>query len=823
MACAISHLQCDSVAGRPHSIRRHAPYIGAIAAALFLLPAASAGASSYTVATTSFGTGDSVADDDCVDDTVASCTLRAAIDEANSHAGPDSIDFEGSFDGTAVPSTITIPDGTPLPPLTSATDIVGGNCGSVSAPRPCVELTSDGTPAGLDGLVLGSGWSGTISGLAFTAFDVGVQMDATGTLSGNWWGLGLNGTALGDGATNQANVSGAVITADAASVGGTTAATRNDFAHNNTVGLELLGSDSSSVTGNYFGTRGDGSAIAGLANGDAIQVRENGADTAQNNVIGGTDLAATPACDGACNVIANTAGDGNPSGDGIDLADAADPAHAAQGTTVKGNYIGLQANGSDGSLDTFTGGPSGVRAGNNEDVTIGGPLTGDRNYIGGTRVGVSGQGTGNDPSGLEIRNNWFGLAPNGTIAVPLDVYGTIFGPYTKVIDNVLAGGNGTTRTGIYDNGGHATIQGNQVGVDSAGTLSRFGEAGIYIGNSAFSTVGGTGAGQGNVIAGTQDSVGTNSGPPGALKLSVSSGIVTILGNHIGTDASGTANLGGNSDGIFIGEGSTGSAKNLIGDDTAAGENVISNQAGSAIAVNANRSVEIKGNTGSGNGAIFIDLQSPKGPGNDAYNPGDPATSGANTGIQPPLIQAVDPTSASGTSDPNAVVRIHRKETASPGELGAQVATTTADGSGNWTVIFGSQADGRFVATQSRVSDFFNATNYFETSELSGVKVLDTIAPETTITQHPPATVKKKRGKAKLVFNWDSNESPVTSECSFVEVGQPQDFAACDSPFTRKVKVKRRPQNFEFAVRTTDESSNVDTSPDTAEVKVVKKR
>ena len=250
--------------------------------------------------------------------------------------------------------------------------------------------------------------------------------------------------------------------------------------------------------------------------------------------------------------------------------------------------------------------------------------------------------------------------------------------------------------------------------------------------------------------------------------------------------------------------------------------MISNQAGSAIAVRASRSVEIKRNTGSGNGAIFIDLQSPQGPGNNAYNPGDATTSGANTGIQPPAIQAVDPTSASGTSDPNAVVRIYRKETAAPGELGAEVATTTADGSGNWTVIFASQADGRFVATQSRISDFFNATYYYETSELSAAKILDTVAPETTITDKPPRTVKKKRGKAKLVFKWDSNESPVTSQCSFVKSGDPQDFQPCDSPYTKKVKVKRRPQKFEFAVRTTDESSNTDASPDTAKVKVVKK-
>ena len=464
---------------------------------LFLLPAAGAGASSYTVDTTSFGTGDSVADDDCVDDTVAAkCTLQAAIDEANSHAGPDSIDFEGSFDGTATPSTITVPDGSPLPALTSATDIVGGNCGSVSAPRPCVELTSDGTPSGLDGLVLGSGWSGTISGLSFTAFDVGLQMDATGTLSGDWFGLGLNGTALGDGAANQANASGAVVTADAPTVGGITALARNDFAQNTTVGLELLGSDSSSVTGNYFGTRGDGSAVAGLANGDALQVRENGADTAQDNVIGGTDLAATAACDGPCNVIANTAGDGNPSGDGVDLADATDPAHAAQGTTVKGNYIGLQADGSDGSLDTVTAGPTGVRTGANEDVTVGGPLAGDRNYIGGTRVGVNSLRNGKRPLWTGNPEQLVRARPQRHDRGPAGVYGTIFGKYTKVIDNVLAGGNGTTRIGIYDNGGQATIQGNQVGVDSAGTLSRFGEFGIYLGNSTFSTVGGTGAGQG---------------------------------------------------------------------------------------------------------------------------------------------------------------------------------------------------------------------------------------------------------------------------------------------------------------------------------------
>ena len=225
------------------------------------------------------------------------------------------------------------------------------------------------------------------------------------------------------------------------------------------------------------------------------------------------------------------------------------------------------------------------------------------------------------------------------------------------------------------------------------------------------TIGGTGAGEGNVIAG---------GGVAGIRLN-GAFRATVQGNFIGTDAAGTATYGNTGPGILSNGGST--QPNTIGGTTAAGENVISNNTGDAIRVTQTNGVEVQRNRGAGNGEQFIDLENPSGPGNNV-------SGGSANGLQAPVITTFNSlTQASGTSNPSATIRLFAKASASDGELGSQLGTTTADLAGNWTVTFSSQPEGtRVAALQTVFHSGSGVPSANESSELSAVVQLDTITP-----------------------------------------------------------------------------------------------
>src|SRR5262249_35147329 len=115
------------------------------------------------------------------------------------------------------------------------------------------------------------------------------------------------------------------------------------------------------------------------------------------------------------------------------------------------------------------------------------------------------------------------------------VSGATIGGTTPAMRNVLAGVDGDL---ILAGSDGLTVQGNYIGVDATGTAALgHGARGINIEKGTGITIGGTTAGAGNVF-GTWTEAAIQPGADCACTIAA----VTIQGNMIGTDASGTTGI-----------------------------------------------------------------------------------------------------------------------------------------------------------------------------------------------------------------------------------------------------------------------------------------
>ncbi|WP_153555201.1 tandem-95 repeat protein [Roseimaritima sediminicola] len=261
--------------------------------------------------------------------------------------------------------------------------------------------------------------------------------------------------------------------------------------------IQLDGSGAGSATGLHLASGSDGSTIRGLA---ITNFANNGIeiDSAGNTITGnfiGVDSSGTTAAgnaehgiqvDGANNQIGGTTPDARNvisanGNDGIRINGS------ASGTTVQGNYIGTNAAG---------------------DAAL-----------------------GNSDDGVSVMNgsssNTIGGAASGA-------------------GNVIAGNDATA---IYLEGSATVVQGNYLGTnetlvaDLGNSKVQTGEGTIRLMNATGATIGGTGAGEGNVIA--------FGGGDGVLVQGTSSGI-SILGNAIHSHAGIGIDLG--DDGVTVNDG-----------------------------------------------------------------------------------------------------------------------------------------------------------------------------------------------------------------------------------------------------------------------------
>lgn len=468
--------------------------------------------------------------------------------------GSDGHTVDGNFIGTDVTGMTASPNGTGIKINQSSNNMIG---------TPAMgNLISGNEAAGIrvsnaasTGNMIQNNLIGTnITGNAALANDIGVQIataqsntiGGTGAGEGNIISGNTTGVLLrGDSNDVQGNRIGTNLAGTAAianeigveislasgnTVGGTDAGAGNQISGNTDAGVLLTGNGATGnfVQGNLIGTNaaGDGS----LGNREGVLIAD-----APSNTIGGT-------ADNAGNLIS-----GNTK-NGVHIRNA-----GATGNVVQENQIGTNLAG-----DAAVANGRGILidgAANNQIGGSGNVISG--NVAEGIRIQNAGS-TGNS-----IRDNLIGTNAAGDMAVPnligvrirnLASNNTIGGDSTADEGNVISG---NTFDGVtIHNADSNTIQGNLIGLNSAGTAGLGnGSDGVEIRSSMSTMVGGGGTGQGNVISGNTDF--------GVRLRSGSSN--TVSGNRIGTDQAGTSSIA-NPVGVLIE-----SSGNTIGGDSTAGE------------------------------------------------------------------------------------------------------------------------------------------------------------------------------------------------------------------------------------------------------------
>ncbi len=668
--------------------------------------------------------------DDGAPCTSASCSLRSALNAANSSAGSDTINF-------AIPATTT-----PVITVLSALPAITGSSVSVDATTqsggrvPGVVLTPDPSiTATVNGLQL-TGGNVTVRGFAITNFTgdgISVTSGSTGdVIAANWIGTSDGVTAAGntgdgihlagggnhviggsrtDGnvivgsrtgngiemtSSNSNVVAGNIVgmsanganrlpnagvgigihrTSSQNQIGGLTADGRNIVTGNSGIGVQLLGtllSDGTCEGPTYNVVEGNyiGLTAAGTKPSPYGNLGEGVEieECASNNLIGGTDP-------GARNVVS-----GNHD-DGIEFDNFGSPAGLICNNTIQGNYVGTDPSGTKNIPNV----DAGVKVQNGACNTL----------VGGAAPGAANLISGNDSDGVYLKSN-----PAGT-----QVIGNIIGLAADGSTPLPNGGNGVR---LFSGARSELIESNTI---SANSLS-----GVYL----------------------QDAR-TNSN--------------TIRGNRIGTTVDGSAARGNQRYGVHLTDGPTG---NVVEKNTIQG-NALAGVAVETVAGSGNSTVnnKVTGNAMSGNGGLGVDLLPAPGVNLQSGSHLDPVI--GNDGLDYPVITTATTTSAEGTSIPGTVVELFSAAGATGennGEGAVYLGSATADGSGAWCL------DGLSVSGSTMVTATAT-TSAGDTSEFA-VDVMPSGSGDVCTAPPPSATTifgdTFSGADGSILTNWDVRRS-----------------------------------------------------------------
>ena len=291
-------------------------------------------------------------------------------------------------------------------------------------------------------------------------------------------------------------------------------------------------------------------------------------------------------------------------------------------------------------LDGSTAGGTGLNVG------FGAPGTTIRGLaIGGSSLGINVSGPGSFVKGCFIGTDASGLVarPNNTGIQPFNGGSVLTVGGAAAEDRNLISGNSF---GIYMQEHGTIIRGNLFGTDATGTASLGNtDTGIVCANfgGPGTTIGGAGAGEGNVISGNAR----------GIWLSQGSTVNVIQGNKIGVNASGTGPLG-NGDGIFT---FVGGNDNVIGGvgPGEANEIAFNSAEGIIFTTNGGSGNSARGNSIHDNGRLGIEIGNHDGPNfNDAMD----ADSGPNHLQNFPVIKTVEHLGPEGNGSTRIVGKFH---------------------------------------------------------------------------------------------------------------------------------------------------------------------
>jgi hypothetical protein len=284
----------------------------------------------------------------------------------------------------------------------------------------------------------------------------------------------------------------------------------------------------------------------------------------------------------------------------------------AYSNVVQGNWIGTDIS---GLLDRGNGGP-GVSIAIASRNTVGGATAAARNVISGNDLyGVQIGGTSTNQN--VIAGNYIGTDATGAAKLGNARYGVYLSAANNRIGGSAAGesnvisGNG--QGGLYIVGSGTTgnvVQGNRIGTNAAGTAA-LGNTSVGIDLRApQTTIGGAAAGAGNLISGN--------GAAGIQIFGADATLNQIQGNQIGTDVTGTMDLGNTGAGVSI---ASGAAGNTVGGTAVGAGNVImGNTRGIIVSGAGTLRNAIRQNAISQNTALGLDLNGDNLTANDADDP-----------------------------------------------------------------------------------------------------------------------------------------------------------------------------------------------------------
>ncbi len=184
---------------------------------------------------------------------------------------------------------------------------------------------------------------------------------------------------------------------------------------------------------------------------------------------------------------------------------------------------------------------------------------------------------------VTVTGSLIGLAADGT-AAGNDLFGIRLGSGVSgsQIGGTAAGEGNVISANKFDGvvlaGESVTIEGNLIGTDATGTVARPNERGGINVSGSQNTIGGTAAGAENVLSGNQ---GLGAGDAAVSLFGSSAENNVVEGNLIGTDVTGTTAIGNQIAGVEIASGATG---NTIGGTAAGAGNTIGGTGGSGAGV-----------------------------------------------------------------------------------------------------------------------------------------------------------------------------------------------------------------------------------------------